>query len=873
MNLPRLVVAAPSSSAGKTTIAVGLMAALRSRGVAVAPFKTGPDYIDPGYHTLAAGRVGRNLDPHLCGPELIAPLLAHGFRTPEVTEIAVVEGAMGLFDGSLSVPEVGRAGFGSAAHVATLTGSPVLLVVDAAKSSRTVAAVTHGMASYDPDVRVAGVLLNKIGSQRNVDACTRAVEELGLPVLGAIPRASELTTPSRHLGLVPAAERDQARAMVQHAGELVAAHVDLDRVLELAGGAGELDVPPWQPSRLVSAVSGRPRIAVAAGRAFTFRYPETVELLTAAGCEVTEFDPLTDATLPDGTAGLYLGGGFPEVYARELAGNAALRSQIRRLVLAGLPTVAECAGLLYLCDSLDGQEMAGALPLAAAMTPRLTLGYRHCRATVDSLLTRRDDVLASHEFHRTGIELASLAGDHRFEVAWDVDGRAEGVSGDPAGLGRPTVHASYQHLHWAGYPLAAQRFAEAAARWAAAQEVDPPAPLSAADVGGGARGEDEQRQTRVSTTMPDGGGLAPASRAASLTATPPPTSPHHPDLTHHGDRDLAPGLTDLAVNVHAATPPGWLADRLTSRREAWAPYPDAGEAREALAARHGVDPRMVLPTAGAAEAFGLVARAFGTRCALVVHPQFTEPEQALRLAGHLPRRLLLRPETGFTLDPADVDDDADLVVVGNPTNPTSVLHSAESLRRLARPGRVLLVDEAFMDAVPGEPESLIGKQMSGILVTRSLTKTWSLAGIRAGYVVGDPGLVRTLARLQTPWSVATPALDAMVACSAPQALAEADQISRTAQTHREAMVRALTAAGLAPVDAPRAPFVLVDCAPLGPRAGLPGWIREQMAGLGFAVRRGESFPGLGPSWIRLAVRDQQTSRRAVEALASLRHHQ
>ncbi|MEL4504661.1 cobyrinate a,c-diamide synthase [Luteococcus sp. H138] len=835
VTIPRLVVAAPSSSAGKTTMAVGLMAALSARGQRVAPFKTGPDYIDPGYHTLAAGRPGRNLDAHLCGPELVAPLLAHGFRAPEPADIAVIEGAMGLFDGKLDIPTIGRAGFGSAAHIAKLTGSPVLLVVDAAKSSRTVAAVAHGMATFDPELRVAGVLLNKMGSQRNIDACTRAIEELGLPVVGAVPRNPELATPSRHLGLVPAAERDQARAMVATAGELVAQHVDLDLVLRLARSADDLAVTAWEPSTVVTPVSGRPRIALAAGRAFTFRYPETTELLTAAGCEVTEFDPLTDLALPAGTAGLYLGGGFPEIYAEELAGNTALLAEIRRQMAAGLPTVAECAGLLYLCESLDDRPMAGALPLRAAMTPRLTLGYKHCRAAVDSLLTRRDDLVASHEFHRTAVDLAPLEGDDRFVVAWDVAGRAEGVSGDPAGLGRPTLHASYQHLHWAGHPLAAQRFAEAAAAWAAAPGATCPEALPNA------------------TPIPE-----------------PVEGPQTPDLTHHGDRDLAAGLVDLAVNVHAATPPDWLAERLTQRRTAWAPYPDASQARAALAARHGVDESMVLPTSGAAEAFTLIARAFAHRCSLVVHPQFTEPEQALRLAGHLPRRLLLRPEDGFILDPDEVDEAADLVIVGNPTNPTSVLHPADGLRRLARPGRILLVDEAFMDAIPGEPDSLIGATMDGILVTRSLTKTWSLAGIRAGYVVGDPQLVRRLARLQTPWSVSTPALDAMLACSTPAALAEADQIARRIEQDRALLVRALEVAGLPTVANPRAPFVLVDTSPLGPDAQRPGWAREALARQGFAVRRGETFPGLGPAWIRLAVREPEVSHRIAEALASLR---
>lgn len=465
--LPRLMVSAPGSSQGKTTIALGLMAALRARGLAVAPFKTGPDYIDPGYHTLAAARPGRNLDAHLCGPDLIAPLLLHGVAVPEPADVAVIEGAMGLFDGQLGTPPVGRAGFGSSAHVAKLVQAPVLLVLDASHSSRTLAAVADGLARFDPDLTVAGVLLNRVGSQRNIDEVTRAMTDIGLPVVGAVPRSAGLATPSRHLGLVPAAERDQAAVVVAEAESLVTRTVDLDAVMEIARTAPCLDVAAWEPGAVVSPVASRPRIAVAAGRAFTFRYPETTELLRAAGCEVVEFDPLTATGLPDGTNGLYVGGGFPEVYADELAGNTVLLGAVGDAVAAGLPTVAECAGLLYLCRTLDGRPMAGALDLAAAMSPRLTLGYKAITAVSDSFLVSRGERVASHEFHRTAIDLPASwpAG---MQPAWQVDDHLEGVVADPAGTGTPTVHATYQHLHWAGFPVAAQRLAVAAAHHAGA---------------------------------------------------------------------------------------------------------------------------------------------------------------------------------------------------------------------------------------------------------------------------------------------------------------------------------------------------------------------------------------------------------------------
>ncbi|MEZ5084939.1 MAG: cobyrinate a,c-diamide synthase [Tessaracoccus sp.] len=364
---PRIVIAAPASGHGKTTVATGVMAALAARGIGVAPFKVGPDYIDPGYHTLASGRPGRNLDPFLCGEELIAPLFAHGMADADV---AVIEGVMGLFDGRL-----GTEGFASTAHVATLLDAPVLLVVDVRHTSRTVGALVKGMATFDPSVQVAGVVLNQVGSPRHEAEARSAVESLGIPVLGAMPRNLDVEAPSRHLGLVPAAERDDVGIVAM--GEIVAEHVDVDAVIRLARAASPLEAVPWDPSTVVWPPSAaRPRIAVAGGRAFTFRYTETDELLRAAGCEPVVFDPMGDDALPDGTAGLWIGGGFPEVHAPDLAGNETLREQIRRVIADGMPTVAECAGLLYLCRELDGRPMVGALAGTSAMTKRLTMGYR-----------------------------------------------------------------------------------------------------------------------------------------------------------------------------------------------------------------------------------------------------------------------------------------------------------------------------------------------------------------------------------------------------------------------------------------------------------------------------------------------------------------
>jgi cobyrinic acid a,c-diamide synthase len=256
--LPRLVVAAPSTGQGKTTIATGLMAALRSSGLAVSGHKVGPDYIDPGYHALATGRPGRNLDPHLVGEARVAPLLLHGAAGADV---AVIEGVMGLYDGRL-----GTDGFSSTAHVAALTGSPVVLVVDVAKLSRSAGAIAAGMAAFDQAVTVAGVVLNRAGSSANTAEIARAMERAGLPVLGALPRDERLATPSRHLGLVPAAERAASVRMVETLGEQVARHLDLAALLDVARSAPDLDVTPWDPAAEVHPIASRPVVAVAGGR-------------------------------------------------------------------------------------------------------------------------------------------------------------------------------------------------------------------------------------------------------------------------------------------------------------------------------------------------------------------------------------------------------------------------------------------------------------------------------------------------------------------------------------------------------------------------------------------------------------------------------
>ncbi|WP_439382757.1 Rv2231c family pyridoxal phosphate-dependent protein CobC [Amycolatopsis lexingtonensis] len=334
------------------------------------------------------------------------------------------------------------------------------------------------------------------------------------------------------------------------------------------------------------------------------------------------------------------------------------------------------------------------------------------------------------------------------------------------------------------------------------------------------------------------------------------------DLHHHGDREVGPGLVDLAVNVRLPRPPAWLRDELVSALDSLAAYPSSLEAAAAVAARHGRAVDEVLVTAGAAEAFTLLASALKPRRAVVVHPQFTEPEAALRAAGHDVERVVLSEADGFVLDPALVSADADLVFVGNPTNPTSVLHPASALLALTRPGRLLVVDEAFLDAVPGEGESLAAGH-PGVVVLRSLTKTWGLAGLRAGYVLAEPEVVERLRAVQVPWSVSTLAAVATVACCRPSSLEEAEKLAVAAEDDREYLVSGLAAAGVPVLGEPRGPFVLVR---------LPGGaaVRERLRAAGYAVRRGDTFPGLGPDHLRLAVRDRATTDAFLKALQEVR---
>jgi cobyrinic acid a,c-diamide synthase len=440
--VPRVVVAGTHSGVGKTTVATGLMAAWCRRGLRVGAAKVGPDYIDPGYHALATGRPGRNLDAWMCGPAAVPQLAG---RAGEGCDVLVVEGVMGLFDGAddPSGPS------GSTAQVAALLDAPVVLVVDASSMSRSVAALVHGYASYDPSVQVAGVVLNRVGSDGHERMLREALEPSGIPVVGVLRRSERFSWRDRHLGLVPVVEQpDAVQESVDALASAVEQAVDLDRLLELARRAPTVRVArpprPWHQASV--------RIGVAAGPAFSFTYPDNLEALEQAGAELVPFDPSEDAHLPPRLDGLYLGGGFPEVFAPALAANRSLLADVRLQVGQGLVTWAECGGLLWLSRSLDGHRLAGVVRAKAKMTDQLELGYRRARLRADTPLAPAGSELRGHEFHYSALD---PPGD-----ALELHSR-QGPS--VGGYSSPTLLASYLHLHLGGDPAPAEHFVRAAA--------------------------------------------------------------------------------------------------------------------------------------------------------------------------------------------------------------------------------------------------------------------------------------------------------------------------------------------------------------------------------------------------------------------------
>jgi cobyrinic acid a,c-diamide synthase len=431
-----LVVAGTGSGVGKTTVTLGLMGALRRKGLAVAPFKAGPDFIDPGLHRLAAGRPSRNLDTWMMAPGALAAAFARGCAGADV---AVVEGVMGLFDGAL-----GRAEAGTTAHLAKRLGLPVVLVVDARGMAGSAAAVVKGFACLDPRLTLAGVVLNRVASDSHLGFLKDAIEgRAGVPVLGHLMRDEGLAIPERHLGLTTAEDLGPGGPLDVMA-ERMAAGVDLDRLLALAApcGGGEVSLPRVPRPRL--------RLGVARDVAFCFCYPDTLERLAEAGVAAVPFSPLADPALPPDLDGLYLPGGYPELHAAALAANAPMRAAVAKAAGAGLPVYAECGGLMYLSRGIHDAEgafhpMCGVLPAECRMgTRRAALGYREVTVTEAGPLGPAGARLKGHEFHYSQIDADALA---RAGVATTLSlARRGGGSPQAEGWRVGRTWATYAHV-------------------------------------------------------------------------------------------------------------------------------------------------------------------------------------------------------------------------------------------------------------------------------------------------------------------------------------------------------------------------------------------------------------------------------------------
>lgn len=461
--VPRVIIAGTASGVGKTTFTVGLMAALQARGLRVQPFKCGPDYLDPTYHTLAASLPCRNLDTWMLTPEVMTGLFTHAVTG---ADLAVIEGVMGLHDG-----RGGAGARGSTAEVAKLLRAPVLLVIDTAKLSRSAGAMALGYQTFDPDVRIAGLLLNRVGTERHRRWVTEGIEErVRIPILGYLPHQASVVLPERHLGLAPAREVEDVAGSLAAIREQVEATVDVEGILALAHTAGP--TPAGRALFPETPPQSKVRIGLAHDAAFGFYYQDNLDLLRAWGAELVVVSPLRDHILPPDLHGLYIGGGFPELHARELTANRSLRQQIAEAAGDGMPVYAECGGLMYLAESLvdlEGQQhgMVGAVPGTSVMQrSRVRMGYVTATAIRDSILARAGVSLMGHEFH-----WSSMAPPDPRHAAYRIseDGnRLEGIVAGSAG----NILASYLHLHFGSDLRLMHRFLERCRVWRRAATAD-----------------------------------------------------------------------------------------------------------------------------------------------------------------------------------------------------------------------------------------------------------------------------------------------------------------------------------------------------------------------------------------------------------------
>ncbi|MBR1858797.1 MAG: cobyrinate a,c-diamide synthase [Selenomonadaceae bacterium] len=452
IRVPRIVVAATQSGSGKTTITTGIIAALKNRGLVVQSYKIGPDYIDPNYHSLASGRLTHNLDSWLVPTDKLKDIF---IETSKDADIAIIEGVMGLYDG-------GKGGISSTAEIAKLLDAPVVLVVDAKSMGASAAAIALGFREYDKEIKLAGVILNRIGSDNHKNIIESALRDIGIKCFGAIKRDSNLTTPERHLGLLPTAENDTSE-LIKNIGEAVSSQVDTDSLIDIANNNSDLQLKNYN-SFLIPHSQFLIKIAVAKDEAFNFYYPESLNVLKSFGAEIVPFSPLHDNKLPK-VSGLIIGGGFPEMFAKQLENNVTMRESIKNAVNSGLPTLAECGGYMYLMNELFGfdnkpYQMVGVINKSAKMNNKLQMvGYVKAELAADCVLGNKGDIFHAHEFHFSN-EINVINGQQIFNCVKISNNKSYS-----AGFFNENVIASYLHIHFAGCIDAAKHFVDACQKY------------------------------------------------------------------------------------------------------------------------------------------------------------------------------------------------------------------------------------------------------------------------------------------------------------------------------------------------------------------------------------------------------------------------
>lgn len=442
-----VIIAGERSGVGKTTITLAILAFLTHKGYSVQSFKVGPDYIDPMFHTAITRLPCRNLDPILTSENYVQSCFG---QYSQNVDYALIEGVMGLFDGVRYDQFIDYA---STAHLARILNIPVILVIDCSHLSGSVAAIAQGYRSLDPKIRIAGVILNKVGSDRHLELLLEALSPLNIPILGVLRRHDLIALRDRHLGLIPTLELSDLNQLFEQLATLAQTSFDWEQFLPLLSAKAN----QIEKTISITSTSTRVRIAVARDKAFSFYYQDNLDILEKLGAELIFWSPMSDSSLPKDLDGLYFGGGFPEVFAQELAENRILRQDLKNAIAQGLPTYAECGGMMYLCEQLinfDGKiwEMVGSLPTVTRMGKTLTLGYRQATAQQDGLMLNSGDRILGHEFHYS--QISPLPEFPLFEL----QGLSRNAITTAEGWTTQNFHASYLHIHFAGYPAVAQKF-------------------------------------------------------------------------------------------------------------------------------------------------------------------------------------------------------------------------------------------------------------------------------------------------------------------------------------------------------------------------------------------------------------------------------